>query len=80
VGVTSVGLVSKTTLPEPVVVAALMAVPLPCKIPVIDVDIVIAGAEVALATVPANPLAETTETVVTVPTPVTDDQTGGLAP
>jgi hypothetical protein len=35
--------------------------------PVTDVVNVIAGVVVGLATVPANPLAETTETVVTVP-------------
>ena len=33
------------------------------------VDSVIAGVVVGLATVPASPLAETTETVVTVPEP-----------
>jgi len=33
------------------------------------VSIVIAGVVVAVATVPANPLVETTETVVTVPEP-----------
>jgi hypothetical protein len=42
---------------------------LPFKTPVIDVDKVIAGVVVALATVPAKPLAETTETLVTVPAP-----------
>lgn len=67
VGVTSVGLVASTTLPEPVVVAAEIAVPLPCKIPVAVVEIVIAGVVVAVATVPANPFAVTTETLVTVP-------------
>jgi hypothetical protein len=34
-----------------------------------DVETVIAGVEVAVATVPAKPLAETTETLVTVPEP-----------
>ena len=34
-----------------------------------DVETVIAGVEVAVATVPAKPLAETTETLVTVPAP-----------
>jgi hypothetical protein len=36
---------------------------------VIDVESVIAGVVVAFATVPANPLADTIETVVTVPAP-----------
>ena len=49
--------------------AALIAVPLPLSKPVIDVVSVIAGVVVALATVPAKPLAETTLTVVTVPEP-----------
>ena len=43
--------------------------PLPFSTPVIDVETVIAGVEVAVATVPAKPLAETTETLVTVPDP-----------
>ena len=34
-----------------------------------DVETVIAGVDVAVATVPAKPLAETTETLVTVPAP-----------
>ena len=50
--------------------AALIAVPLPLSMPVIVVDSVMAGVEVAVATVPAKPLADTTETVVTVPLPV----------
>jgi hypothetical protein len=66
-GVTSVGDVASTTLPVPVVDAADMAVPLPCNRPVIVVERVIAGVVVAVATVPAKPLAETTETEVTVP-------------
>jgi len=74
VGVSSAGEVSegevdKTTLPEPVVDAAETAVPFPCKIPVTEVERVIAGVVVAVATVPARPLAETTETDVTVPPP-----------
>ena len=48
-------------------VAADIAVPLPFSIPVTVVDNVIAGVVPALATVPANPLADTTETVDTVP-------------
>jgi hypothetical protein len=68
-GVTSVGLVARTTEPEPVVVAAEIAVPLPWRIPVIVVERVIAGVVVAVATVPAKPFAETTETEVTVPVP-----------
>lgn len=67
VGVTSVGEVANTTLPDPVVEAADMAVPFPDKMPVTVVEIVIAGVLVAVATLPANPLAETTETLVTVP-------------
>lgn len=68
-GVTSVGEVASTTLPLPVVVAALMAVPLPDSMPVTDVVRVIAGVLVAVATVPAKPLAVTTETLETVPAP-----------
>jgi hypothetical protein len=79
-GVTNVGLVSKTTLPDPVVVAALIAVPLPFKTPVIAVVRVIAGVVVELATVPVKPLAETTDTEVTVPVPPTDVQTGAPEP
>ena len=37
------------------------------RTPVTVVDTVMAGVVVAVATVPANPLAETTETLVTVP-------------
>jgi hypothetical protein len=66
-GVTNVGLVAKTTLPDPVVVAADIAVPFPWRIPVIVVERVIAGVLVAVATVPAKPLAVTTDTDVTVP-------------
>ena len=47
------------------VVAADMAVPLPCNIPVIEVLSVMAGVVVGLATVPAKPFALTTETVDT---------------
>jgi hypothetical protein len=66
-GVTRVGEVANTTLPEPVVVAALIAVPLPCNIPVTVVLNVIAGVVVAVATVPANPFADTTDTEETLP-------------
>ena len=52
--------------------AADNAVPLPFKTPVIDVDTVIAGVDVADATDPAKPFAETTETDVTVPAPAGD--------
>lgn len=68
-GVTRVGDVARTIDPLPVVEAALMAVPLPDKIPVTVVFIVIAGVVVAVATVPAKPFADTTETPVTVPDP-----------
>jgi len=47
--------------------AALIAVPFPLRTPVIVVVRVIAGVVVAVATVPANPFAVTTETLVTVP-------------
>ena len=43
--------------------------PLPFKTPVMDVETVIAGVDVAVATLPSKPLAETTETLVTVPAP-----------
>ena len=64
-GVTSVGELLKTTVePEPVVVAALIAVPLPASTGLlIEVVSVIAGVVVGLATVPAKPLAVTTETL-----------------
>ena len=48
-------------------VAAEIAVPLPFKTPVMDVETVMAGVVVAVATVPAKPLVETTLTLVTVP-------------
>lgn len=60
-------------------VAALIAVPLPCKIPVTVVEMVMAGVLVAVATVPAKPLALTTETEVTVP-PGFDDAIVKLFP
>ena len=47
--------------------AADMAVPLPFSKPVMVVVRVMAGVVVAVATVPAKPLAETTDTLVTVP-------------
>jgi hypothetical protein len=48
-------------------VAALIAVPLPFNTPVTVVDNVTAGVVVAVATVPARPLADTTDTLETVP-------------
>ena len=51
-------------------VAALIAVPLPFSTPVMVVDNVTAGVVVAVATVPASPLADTTDTLVTLPTPL----------
>ena len=48
-------------------VAALIAVPLPLRTPLIEVESVIAGVVEGVATLPANPFAETTEVVVTVP-------------
>ena len=50
-------------------VAAEIAVPLPLSKPVIVVVSVMAGVVVAVATVPAKPLADTTDTLVTVPVP-----------
>lgn len=49
---------------------AATAVPLPYKIPEMLVVSVMAGVVVAVATVPAKPLADTTETVVTEPEPL----------
>ena len=51
-------------------VAAEIAVPLPLSKPVIVVVSVMAGVVVAVATVPAKPLADTTETLVTEPEPL----------
>ena len=50
-------------------VAALIAVPSPFKSPVMLVEIVIAGVVVSVATEPPNPLALTTDALVTVPEP-----------
>lgn len=50
-------------------VAADRAVPFPLTMPVTDVVSVIAGVVVAVATLPVNPLAETTDADVTVPVP-----------
>ena len=74
VGLEIVGDVARTTLPDPVVDALDTDVPLPWSNPLTLVDSVMAGAVVGLATVPANPLAETTDAVVTVPAPATDAQ------
>jgi hypothetical protein len=68
VGVTRVGEVARTTEPDPVVVAAEIAVPFPCKIPVIEVLRVRAGVAPP-EDVPARPLAEATLIEVTVPEP-----------
>lgn len=70
-GVTRVGDVCNTAVePDPVVVAAAMAVPFPERSgEFIVVLSVIAGVEVAVATLPANPFADTTDTDVTVPDP-----------
>ena len=67
VGVVIVGLVANTTLPLPVVLAALIAVPLPCKTPLIEVFKVITGVVVGLATVAEKPFAVATPTLATVP-------------
>ena len=53
------------------VVEAEAVVPFPSIMPFTLVWMVIAGVEVGLATVPANPLAEATDTEVTVPVPAT---------
>ena len=55
-----------------------MAVPLPFKTPVTLVVRVIAGVVVAVATVPAKPFADTTDTLVTVPPDVGVTQVGAL--
>ncbi len=70
-GVTNTGEVAKATVdPEPVVVAAAIAVPFPASTgEFIDVVSVMAGVDVAFATVPAKPFADTTETLETVPAP-----------
>jgi hypothetical protein len=69
-GVVRLGELARTTAPLPVVVAAIIAVPLPANTGAVTVVLnVIAGVVVAVATVPARPLAETTETLVTVPDP-----------
>ena len=52
--------------------AALIAVPLPLSRPVMVVESVIAGVVVAVATVPANPLADTTDTLDTLPAAAVD--------
>ena len=64
-GAIRVGPLFKTTVdPEPVVVAAEIAVPLPARTGLlIEVVSVIAGVVVGLATVPAKPLAVTTDTL-----------------
>ena len=70
-GAISVGpLFSTTVEPVPVVVAALMAKPLPASTGLFMLVVrVIAGVDVAVATVPAKPLAVTTDTLETVPAP-----------
>lgn len=70
-GAISVGPLFKTTVePVPVVVAALMAVPLPARTGLLMLVVrVIAGVDVAVATVPAKPFAVTTDTLDTVPAP-----------
>jgi hypothetical protein len=60
--------------------AAEIAVPLPFNTPVIDVEIVIAGVVVAFATVPANPFADVTETVETVPEAPVEDASNVTTP
>lgn len=49
--------------------AAATAVPFPTRTPVMVVDRVMAGVVVAVATLPANPFAVMTDTLVTVPEP-----------
>ena len=61
-------------------VAAEIAVPLPFSSPVTVVDRVMAGVVVAVATVPARPFAETTETDWTVPDVPASDASKNTAP
>jgi hypothetical protein len=61
-------------------IAAATEVPLPYRIPVTVVDNVMAGVEVGLATEPANPLVDVTDTDVTVPTPLGYGTHCGLVP
>lgn len=70
-GAINVGpLFSTTVLPVPVVVAALMAVPLPASTGLlIDVVRVNVGADALPSLVPANPFAVATDIVETVPPP-----------
>lgn len=71
IGATSVGpLFSTTVLPVPVVVAALIAVPLPARAGALTVVVsVMSGVEVEFATVPAKPFELVTVTLETVPPP-----------
>lgn len=68
-GAMRVGLFDSTIVPPlPVTVHPDKAVPFPCKHGELTVVVkVIAGVDVAVATVPARPLADTTDIVVTVP-------------
>jgi hypothetical protein len=59
--------------PEPIV-TALKAPALPYRMPEVEVNNVIAGVVVEVATEPLKPFAETTETFVTVPVPPTESQ------
>ena len=71
IGVTKVGEVARATvLPDPVVVAALIAVPLPASTGLLIVVVSVrAGAAALPLLVPASPFAVTTETLDTVPPP-----------
>ena len=60
--------------------AALIAVAFPFKIPVIDVEMVIAGVVVAVATLPAKPFADAMDALVTVPVPPALPHVGADAP
>jgi hypothetical protein len=60
--------------------AALIAVPFPFSKPLTVVLSVIAGVVVAVATVPANPFAVTTDTLCTVPVEAPDDASSVTVP
>ena len=60
--------------------AAAIAIPFPFNTPVTVVETVIAGVVDAFATVPANPFAEVTETVETVPEAPVEDASNVTTP
>jgi hypothetical protein len=72
VGVAMEGLVASTIVPPlPVTAHPEIAVPFPCRQGAVTVvEIVIAGVDVGVATVPAKPFPEVTDALVTVPDPL----------